>query len=156
IPFLVQLGVLFDRQVYSVAWDSLGHILVTSLPGHGAHTILTSLVATLTARRSPQQLNIWMLASTRAVPAPLFELPHLVRSIDPGDDRELAHMVDDLRAELDRRAANPSQTDLAVVVSELASLGTHAAELALLASHAAKVGVRFVVACNDPAAAQVS
>ena len=52
-PCLVPLGVLYDRQVYSAAWSSLGHVLVASLPGHGADTILTSLAATLTARRSP-------------------------------------------------------------------------------------------------------
>ena len=48
-PCLVPLGVLYDRQVYSAAWSSLGHVLVASLPGHGADTILTSVVATLTA-----------------------------------------------------------------------------------------------------------
>ena len=70
---LIPLGVLYDRQVFSAALNSLGHVLVASLPGHGADTILSSLLATLTARRSPQQLRVWLIAHPRALPAPLFD-----------------------------------------------------------------------------------
>src|SRR5262249_27192105 len=73
----VPLGVLYDRQVFSADWNALGHVLVASLPGHGSDTIVTSLVASLTARRSPEQLQVWMIAEPRALAAPLFDLPHL-------------------------------------------------------------------------------
>jgi DNA-binding SARP family transcriptional activator len=154
--WLVPLGVLYDRQVYAAAWSSLGHALVVSLPGHGADTILTSLVATLTARRSPEQLRLWMFGSRRALPAPLFELPHLARVVDPGDNAALAAAVDELRAELDRRATHRPAHDLLIVVPELANLGEHAASLALLAGHAAELGVRLVAASTSPEEALAS
>ena len=147
---LVPLGVLYDRQVYSVAWGSLGHILVASLPGHGADTILTSLVASLAARRPPEQVRLWMVASARALPAPLFELPHLSRVVDPLDASVLEVAVDDLRRELDRRAAQPGDADLLVVIPELGSLGEYAGRFALLAERALSLGVRLVVASSDP------
>lgn len=149
-PCLVPLGVLYDRQMYSVAWGSLGHVLVASLPGHGADTIVTSLVATLTARRSPTQLQVWMLSSARALQAPLFALPHLVRVVDPADEAALLLAAENLRAELDDRAARATGPDLVVVIPELSSLGPHTARFALLAARAAGARVRFVVGCSDP------
>ncbi|TME35998.1 MAG: LysM peptidoglycan-binding domain-containing protein [Chloroflexi bacterium] len=110
-PCLVPLGVLYDRQVYSAAWSSLGHVLVASLPGHGADTILTSLVATLTARRSPEELRVWIIGSSRSLPAPVFDLPHLERVVDPTDPSALQQAADDLRAEVDQRAAHQRSAD---------------------------------------------
>ena len=149
---LVPLGVLYDKQIFSAAWDALGHILVVSLPGHGADTILTSLVATITARRSPEQLRIWTIAPPRALPAPLFDLPHLERVIDPAAETDLQRFADDLRAELDRRANRPAaqEPDLVVLISELSGLGAQAERLALLAAHAAELGVHFVAASSSP------
>ncbi|MBV9578102.1 MAG: LysM peptidoglycan-binding domain-containing protein [Chloroflexi bacterium] len=149
-PCLVPLGVLYDRQMYSVAWSSLGHVLVASLPGHGADTILTSLVATLTARRSPEQLQVWLLAANRALPAPLFALPHLTRVVDPADESALLLAAEDLRAELDARAAHPAEADLLVVIPELNTLGQSAARFALLSARSADLGVRFAAAASDP------
>ena len=147
-PCLVPLGVLYDRQMYLATCSSLGHVLIASLPGHGADTILTSLVATLTARRSPEQLRVWMIARPRALAAPVFELPHLARSIDPADESALVLALEDLRAELDRRALHGPGADLVVVVPELTSLGEHAASFELLASRAASLGVRFIAATS--------
>jgi DNA-binding SARP family transcriptional activator/LysM repeat protein len=156
-PCLVPLGVLYDRQTYAAAWDSVGHVLIASLPGHGADTILSSLVATLTSRRSPEQLHVWMLAPPRCLPAPLFELPHLIRNVDPSDAEVLGPAMDDLRVELDRRAHRTLPApDLLVVIPELASLGEHAATLALLAGRALDLGVRFAVASTDPDEAAAS
>jgi DNA-binding SARP family transcriptional activator len=94
---------------------------------------------------------VWLLASPRSLPAPIFELPHLARVVDPSDAAELGSAIDQLRAELDQRAARKQpETDLVVAVPELASLGEHAASLALLAGRAADLGVRFVVASTDP------
>jgi two-component SAPR family response regulator len=58
--------------------------------------------------------------------------------------------AEDLRAELDARAAHVTGSDLVVVVPELSSLGQHAARFALLASRGAGLGVRFVVGSSDP------
>ena len=123
-PCLVPLGVLYDRQVYSAAWSSLGHVLVASLPGHGADTILTSLVATLTARRSPEELRVWIIGSSRSLPAPVFDLPHLERVVDPTDPSALQQAADDLRAEVDQRAVHQrSADDVADEVDRSAGLG---------------------------------
>jgi two-component SAPR family response regulator len=150
-PCLVPLGVLYDRQTYAAAWRSLGHVLVVSLPGHGADTILSSLVATLSARRSPEQLRMWIIGAPRALPAPLFELPHLERVVDPADAGALSEAIEQLRKELDRRATQTGAlADLLVVVPELASLAEDAESLALLAGRAADVGVRLAVASADP------
>jgi nucleoid-associated protein YgaU/two-component SAPR family response regulator len=150
-PCLVPLGVLYDRQVYSVAWASLGHVLVASLPGHGADTILTSLVATLTSRRSPAELRIWLIAAPRSLPAPLFDLPHVARVVDPTDEAALLLAADELRAELDRRTNHtPPGPDLLVVVPELSTLGQHADRFALLAGRGLDLGVRFVAASSEP------
>ena len=151
-PCLLPLGLLFDKQIFSATWDGIGHILVVSVPQHGADTILTSLVATITARRPPEQVRIWMVAPPRALPAPLFEVPHLARLIDPASEQDLERLRDDLRAELERRAAHrqAGEPDLVVVISELSALGAHAEHLSLLAAHAAELGVRFVAASRAP------
>jgi DNA-binding SARP family transcriptional activator/LysM repeat protein len=157
-PWLMPLGVLYDRQTYWAVWRSLGNVLVASLPGHGADTILTSLVATLTARRSPEQLRMWLVAQPRALPAPLFDVPHLVQSVDPGDDVAVAQLVDQLRDEIDARSEQRPQADLVVVVPELTSLGEQAASLALLAAHGVtdNAGVRIIAATSCPEASLLS
>jgi DNA-binding SARP family transcriptional activator/nucleoid-associated protein YgaU len=167
-PCLVPLGVLYDRQVYMATCTSLGHVLIASLPGHGAEAIVTSLVATLTARRSPEQLRVWMIAHPRALAAPVFELPHLERLIDPDDETALSLVAEDLRAELDRRAQRGSRDDLVVVIPELTSLGEHAPSFELLANRAAgpgpgpgpgpgqNLGVRFIAASTCPEEAALS
>src|SRR4029453_7359697 len=109
---LVPLGVLYDRQVFYAVWHRLGHMLVASLPGHGADTILTSLIATLTARRSPEQLRVWLVAHPRALAAPLCQLPHVARAVDPEDEQAMTELIDDLRIEIDRRALQVPDSDL--------------------------------------------
>ena len=157
-PWLMPLGVLYDRQTYWTAWPSLGNLLVASLPGHGADTILTSLVATLTARRSPEQLRLWLIAAPRALPAPIFDVPHLVEVVDPGDDAAVAELVDRLRAEIDARSGQRPQPDLVVVMPELTSLGEQTARFALLAAHGDPddPGVRIIAATNCPEASLLS
>jgi DNA-binding SARP family transcriptional activator len=125
-------------------------VLVASMPGHGADTILVSLVATLTSRLSPDRLRLWMLASPRALPAPLFELPHVARTVDPTDESALLQAAEDLRAELEARAEHASAADLLVVIPELSTLGPHTARFALLAERALGLGVRLIVASSDP------
>jgi nucleoid-associated protein YgaU/DNA-binding SARP family transcriptional activator len=148
-PCLIPLGVLYDRQVFSAALNSLGHVLVASLPGHGADTILTSLLATLTARQSPQQLRVWLIAHPRALPAPLFDLPHLEKTVDATDPQAVAQVVEALRTELDERVRARPAADLVVVLPELSHVGEQAANWEMLASRAAKLGVRFIAATNS-------
>ncbi len=157
-PWLMPLGVLYDRQTYWTAWPSLGNLLVASLPGHGADTILTSLVATLTARRSPEQLRLCLISDPRALPAPLFDVPHIVEVVDPGDDVAVAALVDRLRVEIDARSAQIPLPDLVVVVPELTGLGELAARLALLSGHANTdaAGVRIIAATSCPEASLLS
>ncbi|HEY3058971.1 MAG TPA: LysM peptidoglycan-binding domain-containing protein [Chloroflexota bacterium] len=151
-PWFVPLGVLYDRQVYSVAWSAIGHLLVVGPPGHGADTILTSVLATVTARRSPEELRLWLVGDARALPPPVAELPHLDAHIDPAADDALAGLVARLRAELEQRALGGTWPELVILVPELTCLGKAASELQLLVSGAASCGVRVVASSTDPAA----
>jgi DNA-binding SARP family transcriptional activator/LysM repeat protein len=152
---LLPVGVLYDRQVFYTAWQRMGHVLIASLPGHGADTILTSLVATLTTRHAPRDLEVWIVAQPRDLPAPVFKLPHVTRAVDPTDRSELDAAIDRLRAELDERAAaapGAARADLVVVIAELAALGDAAMPLELLASRAtaSRLGVSLVAATGSP------
>jgi LysM repeat protein/DNA-binding SARP family transcriptional activator len=151
-PWFVPLGVLYDRQVFSAAWPAVGHLLVASLPGRGAETILTSLLATLTAHRSPHELRAWLVARPRTLPAPVDELPHLDATIDPDNPEDFAGLLARLRAELDQRALGGAWPELVVVVPELASLGERAAELQMLLGTATASGVRLIAGTSDPIA----
>src|SRR5207253_490784 len=95
-PCLLPIGVLYDRQILYANWRALGHVMVASLPGHGADAILVSLLATLTAHRSPTELRLWTLAGPRQLPAPLKLLPHQYAAVDPGDEAALAEAVQQL------------------------------------------------------------
>jgi len=155
-PWFVPLGVLYDRQVYSVAWSAIGHLLVVGLPGHGADTILTSVLATVTARRSPEELRLWLVGDARTLPPPVANLPHLDALVDPATEDALAGLVARLRAELEQRSLGGTWPELAIVVPELTCLGEWATELQLLVSGAAACGVRIVASSTDPAAAAES
>jgi DNA-binding SARP family transcriptional activator len=156
VPWLVPLGVLYDRQVFSAAWSAVGHLLVVSLPGHGAQTIVTSLLATLTARRSPDELRLWLVGRARTLPPAVADLPHLDVIIDPDADDALAGLVARLRSELAQRALGGTWPELVVVVPELANLGDWATELQVLVGGAANEGVRVLAGSSDPAAAAAS
>ncbi len=156
LPWFVPLGVLYDRQVFSAAWPAVGHLLVASLPGRGADTILTSLLATVTAHRSPHELRAWIVARYRSLPAPLEQLPHLDATIDPDDAEELAGLVARLRAELDQRALGGAWPELVIVVAELTSLVECAVDLQPLLGAAACCGVRLIAATSEPLTAAQS
>jgi DNA segregation ATPase FtsK/SpoIIIE-like protein len=133
----VPLGVLFDRQLFSANWSALGHVLMVSLPGHGAQTILTSLLAETTARHSPEELRVWLVDRGRGLPPAMTELPHLDTIVDPDVDTALSGLVARLRAELEQRAEGGTWPELAIVVPELTGLGEAAAELQLLVAERA-------------------
>jgi DNA-binding SARP family transcriptional activator/nucleoid-associated protein YgaU len=146
---LLPIGLLYDRQILYAEWRALGHVLVASLPGHGADTILTSLLATLTARRSPDELRLWTIARPRDLPAPLASLPHQRRTVDASDEQAVAEAVHQLRRELEARMAGQPAAELVVVLSELATLGDHASDLELVAHHGPEHGIRLLAATTD-------
>lgn len=147
----IPLGALPDHQIFSGAWSALGHVLIASLPGHGSDVILTSLLATLAARCSPDQLEIWTVADARALPAPIADMPHVRRAVDPADTKAVGGLLDDLRHELHRRArASAQPAELVLAIAELSSLSDRANELELLMTQAAALGVRVIAACGTP------
>jgi DNA-binding SARP family transcriptional activator len=91
---------------------------------------------------------VWLIAHPRALPAPLFDLPHLEKTIDATDPHTVAQAVEALRAELDEREVARPAADLVVILPELSQLAEHAASWELLAGRAAKLGVRFMAATS--------
>src|SRR5262249_54935223 len=154
--WLVPLGVLYDRQVFSAAWSAIGHVLVASSAGHGAETILTSLLATLTGRGSPEELRLWLVGHSRGLPPPFADLPHLDAVVNPDAEDALPGVVARLRSELEQRALGGAWPELVIVVPELTVLGERAAELQLLLGAAAACGVRLIAGTSDPIAATQS
>jgi hypothetical protein len=156
VPWLTELGVLYSRQILFVDWRALHHALVAGLQGQGAETILTSLLATLTARQRPSDLRLWMIAPPRLLPAPLARLPHLVRPpAVPDDGAGVTAIIDAVRVQLEARLAAPPETvrhapELALVVGELADLDPHAEALHLIGSHGPSYGVRLLAATSAP------
>jgi DNA-binding SARP family transcriptional activator len=147
----VPLGALPDHQILSGAWPALGNLLIASHTGHGADVILTSLLATLAARCSPDQLQVWLVAEPRALPGPVADMPHVARTVDPSNAVALDALLEDLRHELDRRAAGSEEdSELVVAIAELTRLGERCAELELLMPQAVALGVRFIAASSSP------
>jgi two-component SAPR family response regulator len=157
LPTFVPIGLLMDRQVLSAEWSSMGNTLVASMPGQGADSILTSLLATLTARRPPSDLRMWLLAEPRTLPAPLEQLPHLEALIDPSAEDGLDELLGRLRGLLDEREQHGTTVpEVLLVIAELTSLGDRATEVQLLATRAVARGVRLVAATSQPDAASHS
>jgi DNA-binding SARP family transcriptional activator/LysM repeat protein len=156
VPWLTELGVLYSRQILFVDWRALHHALVAGLQGQGADTILTSLLATLTARQRPSDLRLWMITPPRLLPAPLTRLPHLVRPpVAPDDAEGVIATIDEVRAELEARLAGPPDEvrrapELALVVGELADLDQHADALHLIGTQGPACGVRLLAATSAP------
>jgi DNA-binding SARP family transcriptional activator len=99
-----------------------------------------------------------LISDPRALPAPLFDVPHIVEVVDPGDDVAVAELVDRLRVEIEARSAQTPQPDLVVVVPELTGLGEQAARFALLSAHGntGVAGVRIIAATSCPEASLLS
>lgn len=135
LPTLIPVGVLYDRRVVAAAWERLGHVLVTSSPGQGADTILTSVLAALGARCAPSRVRFWCVGSERALASPIFQLPHVDRRIDPTHPVAVARLVDDVRARCGSSlddATTAGQPEIVLVVPELADLDHASDELSLI------------------------
>jgi len=154
LPILLPLGVLADRQEFSVSWQALGHVLVASPGGGGAVTILTSLVAHLAARRTPAELQLRTIAAPRTLPPALLELPQqLGPAVDPLDQPAIAAALSEVRAELDRRLlAGPTADcpELVLVVGELLDLESFVGLLGQVGEQGPACGVRLLAASVRP------
>lgn len=161
-------------------WDAFGHVLVAGQPGDGADTVLTSIVAELTARRPPETLQLWAIAGKRTLPSDLLALPHWgeAERIDPGDGEGVRELLDDLRRELQHRrreggvpggetaksgaapgAPRGADDEVVLVVGDLADLAELAAEdgaigtaLEQLGQDGPAVGLRILAATVRPEA----
>jgi hypothetical protein len=124
-PFLVPLALLGDRQTLYANWHTLGHVLIAAPLGQAAEPVLVGLAASLVARRPPSNLALLTLAAPRTLPPELVTVPHqLVPVVDPADDDAVRTVLQQLRDELDRRAAAEATAavDVVVIVRELAGL----------------------------------
>ena len=161
-PTLVPMAVLPGRETLYANWRELGHILVAGMPGGGTDVVLTSLVGALTARCRPDELRLLTIATRRSLPSGLLELPHRARApIDPTDAGAARDVLEELRAELDRRMRRAERDgsgtesglpDLVLVVGELADLTDHGTTLDLLGTHGPAYGIRLLAASTRPEA----
>ncbi|MBV9281646.1 MAG: winged helix-turn-helix domain-containing protein, partial [Chloroflexi bacterium] len=153
-PFL-PVGLLPSDETLYINWRQLGHVLVASLPGGGADVILTSLLASLTARCRPDELRLWIVARHRALPACLARLPHRCSDIiDPNDEDAVREALATLRAELVRRMGEaeggcewrPSRTEpeLVLALGELGDLQDDGTTLEMIGTHGPAHGVRLL------------
>ncbi len=167
-PWLLPIGVLYSRQILYVDWHALGHVLVAGVQGQGADTVLTSLLAILTARRQPRELRLLTIAAPRSLPAPIAALPHQNQNqnqnqsaasrpvVDPADKAAVTAALEEVRAELETRIGRAERgeprrgSDIVVVLGELAALDDQVASLDLISTHGPAHGVRLLAATSDP------
>ncbi|GAC1318004.1 MAG: hypothetical protein NVSMB2_12420 [Chloroflexota bacterium] len=148
LPVLVPVGVLYDRRVVAAAWPTFGHALVTSLPGQGADTILTSVIAAVAARHAPTDLRLWCIGKSRAHTAPIFTLPHVERRLDVDDAASVALALEELRLIVDRADNAPGK--VLIVLPELADVHDLCAELSLIIPPQPSACVRILAATSMP------
>ncbi len=165
-PWLLPIGVLYSRQILYVDWHALGHVLVAGVQGQGADTVLTSLLAILTARRQPRELRLLTIAAPRSLPAPIAALPHQNHNqnqsaasrpvVDPARKAAVTAALEEVRAELETRIGRAERgeprrgSDIVVVLGELAALDDQVASLDLISTHGPAHGVRLLAATSDP------
>jgi nucleoid-associated protein YgaU len=156
-PLLVCLLAGYDRQPIDVNWHTVSNVLVTSPTGQGSETPLIALLASLASVRRPEDLGVVLLARPHTLPEEIGLLPQvLTDTIDPADSAAVNHMLDDVRRELDNRAAGEGtaeQPDLVVVVREMCDLEPSAiAQLGVLAAAGPVHNVRVIVGSERPVA----
>jgi len=162
---LLPVGLLSSAETLHANWRELGHVLVAGLPGGGADVILTSLLATLTARYRPDELRLWTIAEHRTLPSCLARLPHRCSDfIDPSDETGVRKALATMRAELVRRMREaeggtewqPSRTEpeLVLVVGELGELHDDGTTLEMIGTHGPTHGVRLLAGTTHATAVQ--
>jgi len=147
---LLRLGLLADRQVFAANWDALSHVLVSAPLGHGGEAVLSALVASLVAQRSPAELGLIVLGSPRSIADELLGVTHLLESaVDPHNEQAALEALATVRNELDQRIAScrTDAPDVVLVVPELGELSAeHHAALGPIMLHGPRHRVRVVAA----------
>lgn len=156
---MIPIGQQSKDETLFVNWHELGHMLISGLPGAGADVVLTTLLASLAARFTPEQLQIWSVADLHLLPAQLRDLPHHRVSIDSEEKAEVEATLAKLRAELVRRMSALRHPDIRndgdrldwseilLVLGEIGEIGAVADDRAtfdLISAHGARYGMRCV------------
>lgn len=145
---LLRLGLLADRQLFAANWDALSHVLVAAPLSQSAEAILSGLLTSLVARRSPSQLGFVVLGGPRCLPEELLGLPHRLEPVvDAQDEDSALQLLNRVRQELEERVATGATDapDLVVVIPELAHLSAeHQVALGLVMLHGPQHRVRVV------------
>ncbi|HVA23594.1 MAG TPA: LysM peptidoglycan-binding domain-containing protein, partial [Chloroflexota bacterium] len=162
---LLPVAVLPNQDILYANWHAMGQVLVASLANGGADTIVTSLVASVTARLRPDELRVWTLARPHTLPPELGRLPHqLAGMVDSGDASMVSSVLDTVRAEVSQRlrhaaaagddsapaAAVKQQPEWLLVIGDLADLHGHETTLDVIATKGRECGVRLLAGLAPP------
>ncbi|MBV9542772.1 MAG: bacterial transcriptional activator domain-containing protein [Chloroflexi bacterium] len=153
---LLGAGLLPDRRVLYVNWPSLGHVLVTGRAPMAVSSVLSTLLATVSARFDPAELQILTVAAN--LTEPLQRLPHQVgRVIDPADQVATSAALHDARAELLKRMERVERggnvnalPELLIVLPDIETLTDHASTLDMLGVYGPAHRVRLLASCAHP------
>jgi hypothetical protein len=161
--WLAPLGALGNRELVELNWQALGHVLVAGEPGGGVETVVTGLLGGLAARLSPLQLRLVTIAGPRSLPERLRDLPHQLRGfVDATDAEAVGEALAWARDEVFRRTRQDAggdglrmsseQSEITVVLAELADIPAGDTTLDFIANHGPAVGVRLLAATSMPEA----
>jgi nucleoid-associated protein YgaU len=149
---LLRLGLLADRQIYAANLDAVSHVLVAAPTGHGADAVLTALLASLVAHRSPADLGLIVIGRPHALPDEFLGVSHLLEpQVDPHDEVAALDSIQRVRRELDDRMARcqPEQPDIVLIIPELADLSAeHHAALGAVMLHGPRHHIRLLAASS--------
>lgn len=161
-PTLVPFAAQPNGSAVFANWDTLEHVLVAGDDGDAVETVLTSLIAELASRRSPDDLRLWAIARPRLLPYDLLRLPHwgVAAPLAPDDPDAVVPFLDALRAELVDRmdeaaVGQPGEhPEIVLVLGDLAEPfddGSDGTTLELLGREGPAHGIRIVAATMRPA-----
>jgi len=151
-PLLVAVGAPASRHALYANWKALGNVLVVGSTAGGVDTLLASLLAALISRRSPNELQVRLIADRCRLPQGRVDLPHQIADIVDPDDREaVAAQLEAVSREVAKRAesaasagADEGPPELVLVVGELADLDIDPAILETISLSGPEHGVRLL------------
>ena len=155
-PCLMPVGLLPNKQVLHGNWQALGSVLVAGLAGGGADLVMSSLLSALSARRRPEQLQLWTVGTERGLPVGLLRFPHQAQAcIDPADEQALSALAerlnDVLNVRIDGAGGEPANDpEIVVVVEELSEIACIWERLEPVAAQGPAYGIRFLAAAEAP------
>lgn len=159
LPLLLPIGLVQRREPLYASWSEMKNALVAGAPGVGTDAVLTSLVASLVARRHPRDLQLWTIAERGNVAPQILELPHQHRVCTDSQDTEaVSNTVAEIRQELERRIEGGGADqetvvpDLVLVIGELADLPDDSAALDVILRDGPAYGIRVLAATTRPEA----